>query len=130
MTKLYHIRGTHPKECRAVQVDVSAASLNSNDVFVAIDGTHNCFVWEGAGASEEEKSLGKWVGGTLLQDAKLELGIQTVEEGAETDKFWETLGGKKEYASDKVLAEDVDFLPRLFQVLAIEHTLCSSYHGE
>lgn len=108
---LFQIRGTNELNTRAVEVIGRAASLNSNDVFL-MKTPKKAFIWEGSGASDDEKKFAESVSDYAAPDGDLII----VREGKETDEFWEFLGGKEEYASMPRLAEQrPDVLPRLFQ---------------
>ncbi|XP_066925925.1 gelsolin, cytoplasmic-like [Clytia hemisphaerica] len=108
---LFQIRGTTELNTRAVEVTGRAASLNSNDVFL-MKTPDKAFVWEGSGASEDEKKFAENVSDYAAPDGDLVI----VREGKETDEFWSLLGGKEEYASMPRLAEDrPEVPPRLFQ---------------
>lgn len=109
--QLFHIRGTTEFNTRAVEVIGRAASLNSNDVFL-LRTEEKAFMWEGSGASEDEKEFAEVVADYAAPDGDLVI----VREGKETKEFWEFIGGKEEYASMPRLAEDKPvFPPRLFQ---------------
>jgi len=113
---LYHIKGTSALNTRADQVEEKALSLNSGDVFVLLNPTHE-FVWYGNGANEDERGTGKGIADRLLGSRRqLEF-----SEGSETKEFWNTLGGKTEYPTSKVLEQGARE-PRLFQ--------CSNVTGD
>ncbi|XP_039671012.1 scinderin like b isoform X1 [Perca fluviatilis] len=105
-TRLFHIRQSSARATRAVEVEVSASKLNTNDVFV-LKTPKALFVWRGVGASDEEVGASKHVvdflGGSATQ----------VSEGKESGDFWTALGGKKEYQTSKSL-QSVAHPPRLF----------------
>ncbi|XP_028449467.1 scinderin like b isoform X1 [Perca flavescens] len=105
-TRLFHIRQSSARATRAVEVEVSASTLNTNDVFV-LKTPKALFVWRGVGASDEEMGASKHVvdflGGSATQ----------VSEGKEPGDFWSALGGKKEYQTSKSL-QSVAHPPRLF----------------
>ncbi|XP_053739756.1 scinderin like b isoform X1 [Synchiropus splendidus] len=105
-TRLFHIRQSSSGATRAVEVEASSSSLNSNDVFVLKTPT-KVFVWHGVGASGEEVKAAKHVvdffGGAATE----------VSEGKEPADMWSALGGKKEYQSSKSLQNMVK-PPRLF----------------
>ncbi|XP_061695508.1 scinderin like b [Syngnathoides biaculeatus] len=105
-TRLFHIRQSSSHATRAVEVDVSASNLNTNDVFV-LKSPSGLFVWRGVGASDDEMGAAKHVvdflGGSASQ----------ISEGKEPAAFWSALGGKKEYQTSKTL-QNVIKLPRLF----------------
>ncbi|XP_051996468.1 gelsolin-like [Xyrauchen texanus] len=105
-TRLFHIRQSSTRATRAVEVEPSAAKLNTNDVFV-LKCPDGIFLWRGIGASEEEKTAAKYVcsflGGSITE----------IAEGKEPAGFWSALGGKKDYQTSKSLQKTVK-PPRLF----------------
>uniref|UniRef100_A0A8D3A0V6 Scinderin like b n=1 Tax=Scophthalmus maximus TaxID=52904 RepID=A0A8D3A0V6_SCOMX len=105
-TRLFHIRQSSSRATRAVEVEASASSLNTNDVFV-LKSPKAVFVWRGMGASDEEMAAAKHVVGFLGGSAA------QVSERKEPDDFWSALGGKKDYQTSKSL-QNVVRLPRLF----------------
>jgi uncharacterized protein involved in tolerance to divalent cations len=107
-TELYHIRGSLPEDTRAVQVAEVATSLNAGDCFCLLTPA-TVFVWQGAGANESEVNCANVVASTLQFKRECEQFM----EGAETDLFWEALGGKVDYPQEKV-ALDVSREPMLF----------------
>ncbi|XP_053228555.1 advillin [Podarcis raffonei] len=108
--RLFQIRGTDSSNTKAVEVPSVAASLNSNDVFLLKTQTDH-YLWYGKGSSGDEREMAKELATTLCK------GIQEmVAEGQEPTEFWELLGGKTPYASEKRLQEEVpDHPPRLFE---------------
>ncbi|XP_029905652.1 scinderin like a [Myripristis murdjan] len=105
-TRLFHIRQSSTKATRAVEVEPSAASLNTNDVFV-LKSPDAMFLWRGEGATEEEMTAAKHVESLLRGNAT------QVAESKEPAGFWSALGGKKEYQTSKSLQRMVK-PPRLF----------------
>uniref|UniRef100_A0A8C4GI38 Scinderin like a n=1 Tax=Dicentrarchus labrax TaxID=13489 RepID=A0A8C4GI38_DICLA len=105
-TRLFHIRQSSTKATRAVEVQPTASSLNTNDVFV-LKSPESLFMWKGKGATPEEMAAAKYVA-SLLGGAATE-----VEEASEPAGFWAALGGKKEYQTSKTLQRTVR-PPRLF----------------
>ncbi|TNN69823.1 Gelsolin [Liparis tanakae] len=105
-TRLFNIRQSSSRATRAVEAEVSASSLNTNDVFV-LKSPSALYVWRGVGASEEEMGAAKYVVDFLGGSAK------QVSEGSEPGDFWAALGGKKEYQTSKSLQNMVS-APRLF----------------
>ncbi|CAL8309489.1 unnamed protein product [Lota lota] len=105
-TRLFHIRRSTTGATRAVEVEPSAAFLNTNDVFV-LKSQGGLFMWLGLGSTKEEGAAAKYVadylGGSLKE----------VKEGNEPADFWSALGGKKEYQTSKSLQNMVK-PPRLF----------------
>nr|XP_057923577.1 scinderin like b isoform X1 [Doryrhamphus excisus] len=105
-TRLFHIRQSSSHNTRAVEVDVSATNLNTNDVFV-LKSPGGLFVWRGVGASDDEMQAAKHVVSFLGGNAS------SVSEGKEPAAFWSALGGKKEYQTSKALQKVIK-APRLF----------------
>ncbi|KAI8521471.1 hypothetical protein Bbelb_012250 [Branchiostoma belcheri] len=138
-TRLFQVKGTSEVNTRAVQVAEEAAALNSSDVFV-LETPGNTYLWFGKGSLPIEQQFAKniasavspgrpsplqqvpnqrwrkgkhgWVkerqGPTLREPVE-------VAEGSEPDEFWEALGGKGEYGSDRMLAGVISKPARLFQ---------------
>lgn len=94
---LFHVRGTEKDDTRAVQVEEKASSLNSGDCFVLLT-PETIYMWQGSGANTSEVDTATQVAETL----KFKRTLESVIEGAEPDAFWEALGGKGEYPSEKV----------------------------
>nr|AAH66531.1 Scinderin like b [Danio rerio] len=99
-TRLFHIRQSTSKATRAVEVEPSAASLNTNDVFV-LKTSGGVFVWKGAGASDEEMAAAKYVVSVLGGQST------DVPEGKEPESFWAALGGKKDYQKSPALQRTI-----------------------
>eukprot|EP00656_Telonema_subtile_P055583 TRINITY_DN8653_c0_g1_i2.p1 TRINITY_DN8653_c0_g1~~TRINITY_DN8653_c0_g1_i2.p1 ORF type:complete len:1059 (-),score=356.49 TRINITY_DN8653_c0_g1_i2:136-3312(-) len=119
---LYHVRGSRPEQTHAVQVNVTAASLNSGDAFVLStehvrDDTafKDLYIWRGTGCSEFELEQAQGVVARLNTDNLEVHQLEEGEETAETSMFWEALGGKAEYADAPYLMNDPRE-PRLFQI--------------
>jgi len=109
-TYLLQVRGSSLLSCKALQEQLSASSLNSNDCFVLVNG-HQVTVWFGKGSTGDEREMAK----------SLALGIspepELMFEGQEKGSFWSDLGGKQPYFTDIVLREDEEVQePRLFQL--------------
>lgn len=106
-TRLFHIRMSSTKATRAVEVEPTASSLNTNDVFV-LKTPSGMYLWKGMGASDEEMGAAKYVA-SLLGGTATE-----INEKKEPDSFWSALGGKKEYKTSKILQKTIIKPPRLF----------------
>ncbi|KAM6473002.1 advillin [Liasis olivaceus] len=108
--RLFQIRGTETFNRKAVEVLASAVSLNSNDVFLLkTQGDH--YLWYGKGSSGDEREMAKELAATICDGLQ-----ETVAEGREPAEFWELLGGKAPYSSDKKLQQEIpDHPPRLFE---------------
>ncbi|KAM5180596.1 advillin [Mantella aurantiaca] len=108
--RLFQIHGTEPSNTKAVEVSAYASSLNSNDVFLLKTQTDH-YLWYGKGSSGDEREMAKQLA-SILSDGSEE----PLAEGQESVQFWEILGGKAPYASDKRLQQvDQDVQPRLFE---------------
>uniref|UniRef100_A0A8C8SIQ7 Advillin n=1 Tax=Pelusios castaneus TaxID=367368 RepID=A0A8C8SIQ7_9SAUR len=108
--RLFQIHGTDPSNTKAVEVPAFASSLNSNDVFLLRTQTEH-YLWYGKGSSGDEREMAKQMAVSICEGTQ-----ETVAEGQEPAAFWEMLGGKAPYASDKRLQEEVpDHPPRLFE---------------
>ncbi|KAG7494273.1 advillin-like [Solea senegalensis] len=109
--RLFQVHGSDPSNTKAIEVPALAASLNSNDVFV-LKSQAEMYLWCGKGSSGDERAMAKEVISVIGQN----ISVETVAEGQESIEFWELLGGKTPYASDKRLQQMVfDHQPRLFE---------------
>lgn len=99
---------------KAVQVEFKAASLNSNDVFIACSNRENFYVWCGKGSTGDEREAAK----SLVLDLKQE--PQVVIESQEKEDFWQALGGQQAYFNVKQANKDTlqsqQPIARLFEV--------------
>ncbi|XP_037626684.1 scinderin like a [Sebastes umbrosus] len=105
-TRLFHIRQNSTKATRAVEVEPTASSLNTNDVFV-LKLPGSLFLWKGIGGTPEEMTAAKYVAGMLGGT------VTEVEETKEPTGFWDALGGKNDYQTSSALKKTVR-PPRLF----------------
>ncbi|KAM5145729.1 gelsolin isoform 3-T6 [Mantella aurantiaca] len=106
--RLFQLRASSSGFCRAVEVDVAASNLNSNDAFV-LKTPSAAFLWVGQGASDPEKR-----GAQELLNVLGVSGSQ-IAEGSEPDDFWEALGGKAQYRTSSRLKDRLNaHPPRLF----------------
>ena len=101
---LFQIKTRFTLNPKAAQVPVDASSLNSGDSF-SLYNEGTAYIWLGQGSNEGERKFVR----SFAEGMK----VVEMEEGSETDEFWDLMGGKKEY--DHVLtSEYADFDPRLF----------------
>ncbi|XP_026570500.1 advillin [Pseudonaja textilis] len=108
--RLFQIRGIETFNRKAVEVPSSAASLNSNDVFLLKTQGHH-YLWYGKGSSGDEREMAKELADIICDGLQ-----ETVAEGQEPAEFWELLGGKAPYSSDKKLQQEIPaHPPRLFE---------------
>lgn len=92
-------------------MEYSASSLNSNDVFIICYNRNNYFIWCGKGSTGDERETAK----SIVQAQRREPAM--VFESQEREEFWQILGGKLEYQSDKRLqVQTTSSLARLFEI--------------
>ncbi|XP_072455274.1 villin-like protein isoform X2 [Notamacropus eugenii] len=107
---VFQVRGTDEYNTKTTEVPARASSLNSSDVFL-LATSQICYLWCGKGCSGDEREMARMVADIISQKDK-----QTVVEGQEPPSFWEALGGRAPYASDKRLQEKTShYQPRLFE---------------
>ncbi|RLW11486.1 hypothetical protein DV515_00001292 [Chloebia gouldiae] len=108
--RLFQVRGTDEVNTKATEVPARASSLNSNDVFL-LTTSQVCYLWCGKGCSGDEREMAKMVADIVSRRDK-----HTILEGQEPAEFWEALGGKAPYASEKRFQEQIThYQPRLFE---------------
>ncbi|XP_067287931.1 advillin [Pseudorasbora parva] len=109
--RLFQICGSQPSNSKAIEVPALAASLNSNDVFL-LKSQSGVFLWYGKGSSGDERAMAKEVSAFIGRGSSEEI----MAEGQEPNEFWDILGGKGPYASDRRLQMvSFDHQPRLFE---------------
>ncbi|XP_050978924.1 advillin [Labeo rohita] len=109
--RLFQICGSHPTNSKAIEVPALVASLNSNDVFL-LKSQNGVYLWYGKGSSGDERAMAKEVASFIGRGSAEEI----MAEGQEPIEFWEILGGKGPYASDRRLQQvTLDHQPRLFE---------------
>ena len=105
---LFHVKGTSDLNTKAVQVAAVAASLNSGDSFV-LQQADGLLLWNGNLSLPEEREFALKASAVLKKPIKAE-----IQEGEEPEEFWEALGGRGEYATERDLVGDHEI--RLFHV--------------
>ncbi|XP_057560679.1 villin-like protein isoform X2 [Hippopotamus amphibius kiboko] len=109
-TRLFHTQGTDSYNTRTLEVPARASALNSNDVFLLVTAGL-CYLWFGKACSGDQREMARTVVTVISRKDK-----EMVLEGQEPSHFWEALGGRAPYPSNKRLPEDVsNFQPRLFE---------------
>ena len=113
--RLYQVKGNSAENTYAFAVEEKASSLNSSSCFLCLF-ENVTILWKGRHSEEHEYDAASKLA------AKLGSGeIKTFEEGSESDRFWEKLGGKEEYAelrADDIMPNE----PRLFR--------CTDVYGD
>ena len=97
---------------KAIQVEFQPSSLNSNNVFIVCSNSAY-FVWCGKASTGDERETAKSLIMGLKKDPEI------VIESQEKENFWNALGGKQPYYTDKrppVLSQSAQ-IARLFEVL-------------
>ncbi|XP_018451220.1 villin-4 [Raphanus sativus] len=105
---LFRIQGSGPENMQAIQVDPVASSLNSSYCYILHNGS-SVFTWIGNLATSTDQELVE----RQLDLIKPNLQTRAQKEGSESEQFWELLGGKTEYRSQK-LTKEPESDPHLF----------------
>ncbi|XVF47637.1 hypothetical protein PTKIN_Ptkin03bG0125700 [Pterospermum kingtungense] len=105
---LFRVQGSGPDNMQAIQVDAVASSLNSSYCYI-LHGGSTVFTWAGNLTSPDDQELVE----RQLDIIKPNLQSKPQKEGSESEQFWELLGGKSEYASQKISREP-EGNPQLF----------------
>ncbi|KAK1366770.1 Villin-4 [Heracleum sosnowskyi] len=105
---LFRVQGTGPENMQAIQVEAVASSLNSSYCYILHNGS-SVFTWFGNLTTSEDQELVE----RLLDLIKPNMQSRLQKEGSESEQFWDLLGGKSEYPSQKV-GRDVESDPHLF----------------
>ncbi|RYR77067.1 hypothetical protein Ahy_A01g001545 [Arachis hypogaea] len=95
---LFRIQGSDPENMQAIQVEPVASSLNSSHCYILHSETA-LFSWSGSLTTSEDHELVE----RMLDFIKPELQPKSHKEGIESEQFWELLGGKTEYPSQKIV---------------------------
>ncbi|KAL0876897.1 hypothetical protein Bca101_026602 [Brassica carinata] len=97
---LFRIQGSGPENMQAIQVDPVASSLNSSYCYI-LHNDSSVFTWIGNLATSSDQELVE----RQLDLIKPNLQTRAQKEGSESEQFWELLGGKTEYSSQKLTKE-------------------------
>ncbi|GER52596.1 villin [Striga asiatica] len=105
---LFRIQGTGPENMQAIQVEPVASSLNSYYCYILHSGS-SIFNWSGNLTTSEDQELVE----RQLDVIKPNMQSKFQKEGAECEQFWDLLGGKTEYSSEKI-SREAESDPHLF----------------
>jgi hypothetical protein len=105
---LFRIQGSGPENMQAIQVDPVAASLNSSYYYI-LHNDSSVFTWAGNLSTATDQELAE----RQLDLIKPNQQSRAQKEGSESEQFWELLGGKAEYSSQK-LTKEPERDPHLF----------------
>ncbi|RXH78631.1 hypothetical protein DVH24_002149 [Malus domestica] len=105
---LFRVQGSGPDNMQAIQVDAVASSLNSSYCYILHSGS-TVFTWSGGLTTSDDQELVE----RQLDLIKPDLQSKMQKENSESEQFWELLGGKTEYPSQKIVRSG-ESDPRLF----------------
>ncbi|GMN52008.1 hypothetical protein TIFTF001_021155 [Ficus carica] len=105
---LFRIQGSGPDNMQAIQVDAVASSLNSSYCYILHSGS-TVFTWTGNLTTSDTQELVE----RQLDLIKPNVQSKPQKEGSESEQFWDLLGGKSEYSSQKI-GRDAESDPHLF----------------
>ncbi|KZV33943.1 villin-4, partial [Dorcoceras hygrometricum] len=114
---LFRVQGSGPDNMQAIQVDSVASSLNSSYCYILFNGS-SVFTWSGSLTTSEDQELVE----RMLDLIKPNMQSKLQKEGAESDQFWDLLGGKSEYPSQKI-AREFESDPHLFSCTLLKDDL-------
>lgn len=114
---LFRVQGSGPDNMQSIQVETAASSLNSSYCYI-LHSDSAVFTWSGNLTTTEDHELLE----RQLDVIKPNLQSKPQKEGSETDQFWELLGGKCEYPSQKIVKE-AESDPHLFSCSYKKDTL-------
>ncbi|XP_062077516.1 villin-4-like [Humulus lupulus] len=105
---LFRVQGSGPDNMQAIQVDTVASSLNSSYCYILHSGS-TVFTWTGSLTTSDHHELVE----RQLDLIKPNMQSKPQKEGTESEQFWDLLGGKSEYSSQKIV-KDAETDPHLF----------------
>ncbi|XP_061990495.1 villin-4 isoform X1 [Rosa rugosa] len=108
---LFRVQGSGPDNMQAIQVEAVASSLNSSYCHILHSGS-TVFTWSGSLATTDDQELVE----RQLDLIKPNLQSKPQKENTESEQFWDLLGGKAEYPSQKIV-RDAESDPRLFSCI-------------
>lgn len=95
---LFRVHGTNELNTKAIEVNKTAADLNSEDCFLLVN-PKTVFLWTGRTSLPTERDSAEKISQSLIKEYNGTGGreLVTVAEGSEPATFWELLGGKTAY---------------------------------
>ncbi|XP_038879573.1 villin-4-like isoform X1 [Benincasa hispida] len=105
---LFRVQGSGPENMQAIQVEAVGSSLNSSYSYILHSGS-TVFTWCGSLTNADDQELVE----RFLDVIKPNCQSKQHKEGAESEQFWDLLGGKLEYPSQKI-ARNSESDPHLF----------------
>ncbi|KDP35406.1 hypothetical protein JCGZ_10390 [Jatropha curcas] len=108
---LFRVQGSGPDNMQAIQVEPVASSLNSSYCYI-LQNDSSVFTWSGNLTTSDDQELME----RQLDLIKPNVQSKTQKEGSESEQFWNLLGGKSEYPSQKIVRE-AESDPHLFSCI-------------
>ncbi|XP_050216525.1 villin-4 [Mercurialis annua] len=108
---LFRVQGSGPDNMQAIQVEPVATSLNSSYCYI-LHNDSTIFTWSGNLTTADDQELVE----RQLDLIKPNLQSKAQKEGSESEQFWDLLGGKSEYPSQKI-AREAESDPHLFSCI-------------
>ncbi|KAM7481266.1 hypothetical protein LguiB_005849 [Lonicera macranthoides] len=105
---LFRVQGSGPENMQSIQVEPVASSLNSSYCYI-LHSDSTVFTWFGNLTTSENQELVE----RQLDLIKPSIQSKPQKEGTESEQFWDLLGGKSEYPSQKI-GRDAESDPHLF----------------
>ncbi|XP_010483240.1 PREDICTED: villin-5-like isoform X1 [Camelina sativa] len=105
---LFRVQGSGPENMQAIQIEAVSTGLNSSHCYI-LHGDSTVFTWCGNLTSSDDQELME----RMLDLIKPNEPTKAHKEGSESEQFWEILGGKTEYPSQKIKM-DGESDPHLF----------------
>ncbi|KAK4404609.1 Villin-4 [Sesamum angolense] len=94
---LFRVQGSGPENMQSIQVEPVASSLNSSYCYILHSGS-SIFTWSGNLTTTDDQELAE----RQLDIIKPNMQCRVHKEGSESDQFWDLLGEKTEYYSQKI----------------------------
>ncbi|XP_057987950.1 villin-4 isoform X2 [Hevea brasiliensis] len=105
---LFRVQGSGPDNMQAIQVEPVASSLNSSYCYILHNDSF-IFTWSGNLTTSDDQELVE----RQLDLIKPNVQSKPQKEGSESEQFWDLLGGKTEYPSQKI-GREAERDPHLF----------------
>ncbi|WZY75654.1 hypothetical protein YC2023_022038 [Brassica napus] len=105
---LFRVQGSGPENMQAIQIEAVSTGLNSSYCYI-LHGDSTVFTWRGNLTSSDDQELME----RMLDLIKPNENTKAQKEGSESEQFWNLLGGKSEYPSQKI-KKDGESDPHLF----------------
>ncbi|KAL3819575.1 hypothetical protein ACJIZ3_005480 [Penstemon smallii] len=105
---LFRVQGTGPENMQAIQVEPVASSLNSSYCYI-LHNDSSLFTWSGNLTTSDDHELVE----RQLDLIKPNMQTKLQKEGSESEQFWDLIGEKSDYQSQKI-AREAEADPHLF----------------